>query len=138
MTALAIARRRAPALLAMTFLVGVATATAVACVSDRSTSNTTLATTNCTAPTTTAGATIVYIRDFVFDPAVVHVKPGGSVAWVNCEATSIPHTSTSDAGVWTSGSLAPGAAYVRVFADTGSFAYHCAIHPSMKASVAVN
>ena len=136
MTALASARRRAPALLALTFLLG--TAAAVACVSDRSTSSTTLATTTCTAPTTTAGATIVYIRDFVFDPAVVHVKPGGSVAWVNCESTSIPHTSTSDGGVWTSGSLAPGAAYVRVFADTGSFAYHCEIHPSMKASVAVN
>jgi plastocyanin len=108
-----------------------------ACVSERATT-TTVTTGTCKAPTNTAGATIIFIRDFTFQPATVHVKAGGSVAWVNCEPTATPHTSTADAGAWDSGSLAPDAAFTRVFPANGSFPYHCAIHPSMKATVIVD
>ena len=110
----------------------------VSCFSDRSTSASTGSGAPCSAPTSTAGSTIVYIQSFAFLPVTVHVKAGNSVAWVNCEPTAIPHTSTSDTGAWESGSLSPAAAYVRNFATTGTFPMHCAIHPSMKATVVVD
>ena len=110
----------------------------VACFSERATSNGTVSTATCSAPSSTAGATVIFIRDFTFQPASVHVKAGGSVAWVNCEPTAIPHTSTSDGSGWNSGSLAPAAAFVRAFPAAGNFPYHCDIHPSMKATVIVD
>jgi plastocyanin len=109
-----------------------------ACVSERATTTTTATTGTCTAPTNTAGATIIFIRDFVFVPAIIHVKAGGSVAWVNCEPTAVPHTSSADAGAWNSPGLAPNDAFTRAFPTAGSFPYHCAIHPSMKATVIVD
>jgi plastocyanin len=108
-----------------------------ACFSERSTSNTTVSGTNCTVPTTAAGAAVVFIRGFKFETPTVHVKSGASVAWVNCEPDATPHTSTSDAGAWNSGSLVTPASFSRAFSTVGTFAYHCDIHPSMKATVIV-
>ncbi len=108
-----------------------------ACISERSTSSTPIDTTSCTTPSNVAGSTLVFIRSFLFVPATVHVKAGESVAWVNCEPTSIPHTSTSDGAGWESGSLAPNEAFVRTFPTVGSYPYHCLIHPNMKATVVV-
>jgi plastocyanin len=108
-----------------------------ACVSDRSTSSTPIDATNCTTPSNVAGSTLVFIRSFLFVPATVHVKVGESVAWVNCEPTNIPHTSTSDAAGWESGSLAPNEAFVRTFPTAGTYPYHCLIHPNMRATVVV-
>ena len=128
-------RLRASAVIAVAFtLFGLGLS---ACVSERSTSSTSIDATNCTAPSNVAGSTLVFIRSFLFVPATVHVKAGESVAWVNCEPTSIPHTSTSDAGSWESGSLAPNEAFVRTFPTVGTFPYHCLIHPNMKATVVV-
>ena len=109
-----------------------------ACFSERATANQTLGTTTCSAPSSTAGSTVIFIRSFTFQPASVHVKSGGSVAWVNCEPTNIEHTSTADGGAWDSGSLAPTAAFVRTFPTAGSFPYHCDTHPSMTATVIVD
>ena len=108
-----------------------------ACFSERSTSNTTISQTNCPVPTSVAGSAVIFIRDFKFATPTVHVKSGGSVAWVNCEPTPTPHTSTSDGGAWNSGSLAPPASFSRAFPTVGTFPYHCDIHPSMKATVIV-
>ena len=127
--------RNAPAWVASAIVL--ASLGVVACFSDRATASTTVSTGTCTTPTSAAGATVVFIRDFAFATPTVRVKAGSSVAWVNCEPTNIPHTSTSDASGWDSGSLAPSAFYTRPFATTGTFPYHCAIHPSMKATVIV-
>ena len=121
-----------------TFATGFISLAVVSCFSERSTSASTGSGAPCSAPTSTAGSTIVYIQSFAFLPATVHVKAGNSIAWVNCEPTAIPHTSTSDTGAWDSGSLSPAAAYVHTFATTGTFPMHCAIHPSMKATVVVD
>jgi len=111
---------------------------AAACFSDGPTNvDAVLGTTTCTVPSTAAGASIVFIRDFTFDLATVHVKAGNKVAWVNCEATATPHTSTSDGGAWDSGTLTPDQSFSRSFPTVGTFPYHCAIHPSMKATVIV-
>ena len=108
-----------------------------ACFSERATATSTPGTATCSAPSTTGGATIIFIRSFAFQTATVHVKSGGSVAWVNCEPTNIPHTSTSDASAWNSGLLSPPGSFVRTFPTVGSFPYHCTVHPGMKATVIV-
>lgn len=86
---------------------------------------------------TTAGPDVVVIRNFAFQPATVRVAAGQQVTWVNCEIGGVPHSSTSDAAGWDSGLLDRFATFSRTFAAAGTFAYHCSVHPSMKASVIV-
>ena len=107
------------------------------CVSERATSVAT-GEGNCLAPASTAGATVIFVKQFAYLPAEVHVKPGGSVAWVNCEPDGTPHTATADDASWASGLLSPPDAYVRPFPASGSFPYHCELHPFMKATVIVD
>ena len=135
MTPRSSSRSNALAVIALSLVV--ASMGLAACFSDRATTTATLGSANCTAPANAAGATLIFIRSFVFQPATVHVKAGGSVAWVNCEPTAIPHTSTSDGAAWESGTLNPNASFIRAFPAVGTFPYHCNIHPSMKATVIV-
>ena len=89
-------------------------------------------------PADAFGSTIVVIRDFNFSPAAVNVGAGTKVTWVNCEPEgSASHTSTSDAGAWTSGLLASGTTYTRQFDAVGAFGYHCEPHPGMRGNVTV-
>jgi plastocyanin len=57
------------------------------------------------------------------------------VTWNN--ADTVAHTSTSDGSGWNSGSVAPGGQFSHAFPTTGTFAYHCAIHPGMVGNVVV-
>ncbi|MEO8193984.1 MAG: plastocyanin/azurin family copper-binding protein [Gemmatimonadales bacterium] len=89
-------------------------------------------------PSEAFGSTIVIIRDFQFIPAQVRVRPGTKVTWVNCGTPgSDSHTSTANAGQWSSPLLPPGATYTREFATAGAFAYHCQPHPGMTGTVTV-
>jgi plastocyanin len=58
------------------------------------------------------------------------------VKWTNKGA--VTHTSTSNKGVWDSGSIAPGDSFSRVFKKAGTFKYHCTIHPTMTAKIVVS
>ena len=109
-----------------------------ACFSEHTTGSAGITPGTCTPPPVPAGATLVFISNFTFSPATVHVKAGNSIAWVNCEPTAIPHTATGDNGQFNTGSLNPGAASVQSFPTAGSMPYHCNIHPSMKASEVVD
>lgn len=81
---------------------------------------------------------LVAIRDFSFQPAEVRVAVGTKVTWINCEPAGTPgHTSTSDAGVWTSPGLEPGATFSYTFDQAGRFAFHCEPHPFMTAAIVV-
>lgn len=81
---------------------------------------------------------LVAIRDFSFQPAEVRVAVGTKVTWINCEPAGTPaHTSTSDAGVWGSARLEPGATFTRTFDQAGRFAFHCEPHPFMTAAIVV-
>ena len=108
-----------------------------ACFSDRSATSLTTTTTPCTVPGSAAGATAIFIHGFAFDPPLVHVKAGASVAWVNCETNGASHTATSDASAFNSGTVTPTNAFIHPFPVTGTFPYHCDIHPFMKATVIV-
>ncbi len=78
--------------------------------------------------------------NFAFSPASLTIKAGTTVMWKN--TTQAPHTVTSDDGTsFDSGSANPIAAQGGTFSFTfntaGTFAYHCSIHPFMKATIIV-
>jgi plastocyanin len=78
----------------------------------------------------------VKIIDFAFRPGTLTIAKGTRVKWTNRGA--VTHTSTSNKGVWDSGSIAPGGTFSRVFKRAGTFKYHCTIHPTMTAKIVVS
>jgi amicyanin len=102
-----------------------------------------------TTPTATAtqagnAQTAMIITDssgsFAFSPASLTIKAGTTVTWKN--TTAAAHTVTSDDGkTFDSGTSNPITAQSGTFSFTfttaGTFAYHCAIHPFMKATIIV-
>lgn len=76
-----------------------------------------------------------------FVPAVVTVKKGDTVKWINDDARKQFHTVTSGKVVGATGKpdklfdskmLGPGKTFERVFADAGEFEYYCVPHVPMK------
>jgi plastocyanin len=63
------------------------------------------------------------------------VAVGTTVTWTNNDTTA--HTSTADNGQWSSGSLAPGQSFSTMMSTSGTFTYHCTIHPGMVGTVTV-
>lgn len=87
-------------------------------------------------PTTNQAATAVTIQNFAFSPASLTIKKGETVTWTNKD--SAPHQIASDmAGKFQGPSISNGQTYSFTFNETGSFPYHCAIHPMMKATITV-
>jgi plastocyanin len=70
-------------------------------------------------------------KGIAFVPASLTVKTGTEVTFTNRDA--VPHTITADDGSIDSGILQPGKSF-KVKASK-PFAYHCNIHPSMKAKI---
>ncbi len=77
----------------------------------------------------------VTISNFTFDPTVVTIKAGQSVVWTN--QNSVAHTVVADDNSWKSPNIAQGSTFSQTFTTAGTFAYHCSIHPNMKATVVV-
>ncbi|MFA5830004.1 MAG: cupredoxin family copper-binding protein [Candidatus Gracilibacteria bacterium] len=75
----------------------------------------------------------VAISNFSFDPQTVQIDKGVTVLWTNKDA--VPHTITGDS--FSSGPLSPGQSFSYTFADDGTFAYHCSLHPQMTGSIIV-
>jgi plastocyanin len=112
---------------------------AVACVSDRTTvTGVDASGCNVQLPSAAFGSAVVVIRNLAFSPAQLHVAAGQKVTWVNCELPgSDSHTSTADAGKWSSPVLSSGQVFTTSFTNAGTFSYHCEIHPGMTGSVVV-
>ncbi len=77
----------------------------------------------------------VSIQSFAFNPDTIEVAFGTTVRWTNLDA--VAHTSTSDSAVWDSGNLNQGQDYSFTFDSSGTFPYHCSIHPTMKGEITV-
>lgn len=77
----------------------------------------------------------VTIQSFTFSPDSLLISPGTTVRWTNLDG--VPHTVTSDDGVWDSGNLSNGAQFLYTFNSPAVYPYHCNIHPSMTAKVVV-
>lgn len=79
----------------------------------------------------------VAIQNFAFSPGSITVKKGTQVTWTNQD--SVAHTVTENDGK--NGPSAPplnqGQSYSFTFNQTGTFHYHCSIHPDMTGTVTV-
>ena len=77
----------------------------------------------------------VSIDNFVFAPATLTVKVGGTVTWTNRDEE--PHTVAASDGSFHSPGMGTGATYSHTFPTAGKFDYVCSIHPSMHGTVVV-
>ncbi len=82
------------------------------------------------------GTNEVWIEGMAFSPSVITIAAGTTITWTN--KASIAHTVTSDKGLFDSGDIGSNGTFSFKFTAAGSYPYHCAIHPSMKAKVVVN
>jgi plastocyanin len=71
-----------------------------------------------------------------FDPGLLEVVVGDSVRWTNASVRR--HDVTADDGSWTSGGLEAGGSFAHRFDAPGPVAYHCSIHPFMRATIGVH
>ena len=76
----------------------------------------------------------VKIAAFKFSPSTLTVTPGTKITVSNDDNTA--HTATADDGSsFDTGNIDPGASGTITVAKAGNFAYHCSIHPFMKATI---
>lgn len=101
-------------------------ASITACSSDDSTDT--------TRPGVSNAAAEVTIDNFIFGPSSVTVAVGETVTWTNNQ--SITHTVTSSDELF-DGTLSTLNTFDVTFDESGTFAYFCAIHPSMTGTVEV-
>lgn len=88
------------------------------------------------APSPVSGATHkITIQNFAFSSYSITIKKGDTVVWTNQD--SMAHTVTGNNGGPKSASISPGQSYSYTFTKTGTFAYHCTIHPTMVGIVTV-
>jgi plastocyanin len=85
------------------------------------------------APAATPAA--VGIKDFRFTPPTLTVPVGTTVTWTNHDEE--PHTITSATGAFSSTGLSHDETFTQRFTQPGTYAYFCALHPHMKATVIV-
>jgi plastocyanin len=77
------------------------------------------------------------------DPFTESFPTRAQVIWVNADQTTsvyggttgTPHHLVSDIGLFDSGLLSPGKSYPFTFAASGTYTYHCVIHPTMVGTI---
>ena len=82
-----------------------------------------------------ASATEIAIQNFAFIPSSITIKAGDTLRWTNRD--SAPHTVSSDDNTFESGTMNQGQTFQFTFKTPGTYAYHCSVHPNMKATVVV-
>ena len=82
-----------------------------------------------------AQAPQIGIEDFKYLPPALTVPAGTTVSWANRDAEL--HTVTSSAGLFASPGLEKGETFSYTFKAPGAYAYFCALHPYMTATITV-
>ena len=77
----------------------------------------------------------VKIDNFTFNAPTLTVPVGAEVTWTNRD--DIPHTVTSEDGVFRSKALDTDEKFSYKFEKAGTYHYFCSIHPKMTAEVVV-
>jgi plastocyanin len=77
----------------------------------------------------------VDIHDFTYGPSVLTVPRGAAVTWTNYDEET--HTITSATGAFGSAGLSHDETFTQTFTQAGTYAYFCALHPQMRATVIV-
>jgi plastocyanin len=90
---------------------------------------------NASAAGSTDSATEVKIDNFAFTPAVITVKAGTQVTWVNHD--DIPHTVDSTEGNFKSAALDTDDKFQFRFTEPGEYPFFCRMHPKMTGKVVV-
>jgi plastocyanin len=75
----------------------------------------------------------IFIRDSKFLPNASAMPPGSKVTWLNED--KITHNITGEG--WTSGDLAPGQSFSKIFDTPGDYKYSCSIHPAMTGEIKI-
>ena len=75
------------------------------------------------------------ITGFAFQPPTITIPAGSTIRWTNLDPAS--HTSTSDTGVWDSGTLTHNQQFSFTFTTPGTYTYYCTIHPFMTGTITV-
>ncbi len=92
---------------------------------------------NSCSKTSEPGLNEVFIQNSAFNPSTITVVANTEITWTNNDGMS--HTVTSDTGnELNSGNIPANGTWSHTFAATGTYPYHCTIHPVMKATVKVN
>ena len=65
-----------------------------------------------------------------FQPSPLTVRSGDTVVWQNRDP--FPHTATSTADGFDSGTIAPATSWTYVARVKGAFPYVCTLHPTMR------
>lgn len=84
---------------------------------------------------TTSTSNTVVMNNMAFGSATLTVPKGTTVTWQNSD--SVPHSATSDTGAWDSGNIPSGGSKSVTFSTSGTFPYHCTVHPMMTATIVV-
>ena len=77
----------------------------------------------------------VSIQNYAFVPPDISIPAGTTVTWKNTDEAA--HTVTSDTNAFGSDVLNTGQSYSFTFTSSGTFTYHCIIHPYMTAKIVV-
>jgi hypothetical protein len=77
----------------------------------------------------------VEINNFAFSPSLLTINVGDTVKWTNKD--NVAHTVTANGGAFNSGILSTNSVFLMKFTASGSFDYHCTIHPDMIARIVV-
>ena len=70
-----------------------------------------------------------------FNPSSISVAAGTTIKWTNKDA--VAHTVTGNNGVFNSTNLNTNSTFSFTFTSPGNYQYHCALHPSMTATIVV-
>lgn len=90
-----------------------------------------------TTPLFASGVVEVGIKDFLFLPQEVTIKPGDSVRWINQEKRQFHSVWFQQLGEPEPDYLFPDDIYERKFEQAGDFPYRCGPHPEMTGVVHV-
>jgi plastocyanin len=77
----------------------------------------------------------VDITNFAYAPSTITIKAGESINWTNSDG--VDHSATADDSSWDTGILSQGESKSITFAKTGTYKYHCSLHPNMHGTVIV-
>ena len=77
----------------------------------------------------------ISIQSFQFVPAILTIKPGTAVTWINRDEE--PHNVVSPDRVFRSKAIDGGEKFTTVFDKPGTYNYICAVHPHMRGVIVV-
>jgi plastocyanin len=86
-------------------------------------------------PALAGGGVTVNVVNMAFSPKAVKIPVGGSVTWSFQDLAT--HDATSSQGFWASGPKSSGDTFTHTFGSSGTYAYLCTLHPTMRGTVKV-